>query len=179
MKRKNDFGAWHFVKDQSQPDFWESMCKLYELKKGGKLTYKYAAKLMFRSHSRVQKWFTAGSAQQPLSMADRHHLFLAIQYAPKIKNRGPHPGRRRVLDRAGNIMSTCKEGHYKTTKERLPLETWREIAAEKIAAEEKTGIRHMIRRIDTNAGFEPENLVLREVKHGKRRYVADWPDHAK
>jgi hypothetical protein len=172
-KRKNPFGSWQMVKDLSQPDFWQAMCQLYNIKKDGRLTYKKAASLIYRSHSRMQKWFAPGGGQQPLSMADRHHLYLAIQYAPQQKTPRKKYPKRRIYDRLGTIMSSLKEQHQRVTGQKFPMTYWEKIAKEKIETEDETGVRHMVLRDNKNLGFTLDNIYLHQVKSGKK-LLSDW-----
>lgn len=58
------------------PEVYTELKKHYKACFGRELSYGELARLSFYSESRMQKWFTAGSAQQPLSITTRHHLWL-------------------------------------------------------------------------------------------------------
>lgn len=71
---------WDDVKGIDQPEFWEKLALVWHERHGEKLTYKQLANLTYWSHSRIQKWFTAGTAQEPLSLPARHHMYLTVRY---------------------------------------------------------------------------------------------------
>jgi hypothetical protein len=157
IKRKN-FYSWHYLKTLSATDFWKELCGLYNRRGHGDLTYKIASKLIYRSHSRIQKWF-APHGKEKLPISERHHLFLAVAYKRTPKN--PQMPRREI-DRAGMIMATLKNRHFKETGEVLPLQYWESVARIKIDKEEITGKRHRICRNKIPGGFYIENLLVKE-----------------
>jgi len=77
MSKKRQY-SWKQIELMDQPTFWAAMVDMYQGKTGATLTYKLCAEITFMSHSRFQKWFTSGSAQQKLPQSTRHHIYLAI-----------------------------------------------------------------------------------------------------
>lgn len=76
VRWKRAFLTWDKAVAMSAPDFFRSLQERYAQVGEGKLTHRKLAGLSLYSLSRVQKWFTAGTAQEPLTITTRHHLWL-------------------------------------------------------------------------------------------------------
>lgn len=73
------FLAWHSALEMSAPEFFKAIQMHYADCFESKLTHSMLAAMSHYSLSRVQKWFTAGTAQEPLAISTRHHLWLLAQ----------------------------------------------------------------------------------------------------
>ena len=164
-RRKAHGQRWDVARKLTDNEFWNVIEELFKnkehefnLEKVAQLTYRETAEFV-----------------SPLSLTVKHHIFIAVQYAPVMKKqvRKKYPPRN-IQDRAGSIMSSMREQHERATGENLPLIHWESFAKEKMEAERKTGIRHTVRRKDTSSGFELENIYLKQVENGKRKYVTDF-----
>lgn len=74
--RATHWVTWEAAALLNGPDFYRHLAAHYAAVFNEKLTYLALAKLAHYSESRMQKWFTAGTAQQPLVLSVRHHLWL-------------------------------------------------------------------------------------------------------
>lgn len=74
--KREVFGDWQEAEAMSQPEFYKSMKVEFSQCTGNELTYKLLSEISFYSLSRIQKWFTPGSAQEPLIKSTRHHFWL-------------------------------------------------------------------------------------------------------
>ncbi len=164
-RRKTHGQRWDVARKLSDQEFWEVIEGLFEHKEH-EFSLDKVAQLTYREISEFVN---------PLPLSVKHHIFIAVQYAPTMKNqiRKKYPTRN-IQDRAGSIMSSMREQHERATGENLPLIHWESFTKEKMAAERKTGIRHTVRRKDTSSGFELENIYLKPVENGKRKYVTDF-----
>lgn len=77
IKPKLQPESWPAIKQLPQGDLFAAMQKLHDPSKP-KLTHKHLAEITGYSLSRMQKWMTPGTAQEPLSISTRHHIYLAI-----------------------------------------------------------------------------------------------------
>lgn len=75
VRREREF-LWEYAVSLSQPLFFAELDRRFRLATGSKLTYPELSALSLYSLSRIQKWFTPGSAQEPLAITTRHHLWL-------------------------------------------------------------------------------------------------------
>lgn len=69
--------SWHAIKQLPQGELFAALQKLHDTSKP-KLTHKHLSELTGYSLSRINKWMTPGTAQEPLSLSIRHHLFLSV-----------------------------------------------------------------------------------------------------
>lgn len=76
QKEERYFITWEDALRFSGPMFFEALAKHYQRCLGGKLSYQRLAKISHYSLSRMQKWFTSGTAQEPLGITVKHHLWL-------------------------------------------------------------------------------------------------------
>lgn len=164
-RRKEHDQRWDVARKLTLPEYWQAIEKLME-SKGQVFSYDKVAELTYRKVDELHR---------DLDIATRHHIFIAIQYCPSFRTqkRKKYPSRN-IQDRLGSIMSSLREQHEKKTGENLPLITWEGFAKEKIRTEADTGIRHFVRRIDSEKGFEVNNIYLKPVKKGKRKNVEDF-----
>lgn len=70
------FISWDRALEMPAPELFEAIQQHYAHCFGSKLTYTILACMSHYSLSRMQKWFTAGTAQEPISVPTRHHLWL-------------------------------------------------------------------------------------------------------
>lgn len=77
-KKKLQHYAWDDAKNIDQHMFFNKISEIYKLQTNEKLTYQQLSKICYWSVSRLQKWFTPGSAQEPLSLPIRHHIWITI-----------------------------------------------------------------------------------------------------
>ncbi|AJO79363.1 hypothetical protein [Pseudomonas sp. MRSN 12121] len=80
-------GEWSELAALDQPSFFAELDRLYKQSKGERLSYPRLSELCLWSVSRLQKWFTAGSAQENLQLPVRHHIWLAVRSA--LEKPGP------------------------------------------------------------------------------------------
>ncbi|WP_437884631.1 hypothetical protein [Pseudomonas sp. LRF_L74] len=73
--------AWADVEKLTQPEFFRAVRSALEKHWGRKVIYSDIAKITLYSLSRIQKWATPGSAQEPLAVTVRHHIWAATQLA--------------------------------------------------------------------------------------------------
>ncbi|MFM9270978.1 hypothetical protein ACJ7V3_12035 [Halomonas elongata] len=85
---KPHFIPWEDAKHLSQRAFFDELSRVWESRFGIPLTYKTLSDLTFWSISRLQKWFTPGSAQQKLQMPVRHHLYVSVVSKTDAKPHG-------------------------------------------------------------------------------------------
>lgn len=78
-RRSRIFMDWSKFALLEPPELFSVLKEHYMTCFARELNYPILAKLTFYSESRMQKWFTPGSAQQPLSMSKRHHFWLLGQ----------------------------------------------------------------------------------------------------
>lgn len=76
QKEDRYFISWTAALRLSGPMFFADLSQHHQQCFGEKLTYQRLAKASHYSLSRMQKWFTAGTAQEPLGISVRHHLWL-------------------------------------------------------------------------------------------------------
>lgn len=69
------------ISECSQNDFYLKLASEYQSRVGERLTYPKLSELCKWSVSRLQKWFTPGTAQEPLSVPVRHHIYLSVKDA--------------------------------------------------------------------------------------------------
>ena len=74
------FFGWENFALLPQHKVFEALKKHYGYIFGSELTYPLLSLESFHSVSRLQKWFTAGSAQQPLGVEKRHHFWLLAMF---------------------------------------------------------------------------------------------------
>lgn len=87
-KDRQGVPKWGHVKTLSQPDFYRAMSDHHRAITGKPLTHATLSELCMWSVSRLQKWFTPGSAQQPLALPVRHHIWLVVCHG--ITERDPN-----------------------------------------------------------------------------------------
>lgn len=75
-KLERAFMGWDRALEMSAPKFFKAVQQHYADCFDLKLTHSMLAGMSHYSLSRMQKWFTAGSAQEPLAITTRHHIWL-------------------------------------------------------------------------------------------------------
>ncbi len=164
-RRKNHKQRFDVAKKLPISEFWnvveniyKSRDKFFSLEDVAKLTYRDVEEL-----------------QGDLDITTRHHVFITVQYTVKTdtKKRRRYPTKN-IQDRKGSIMSSLREQHERITGENLDQHYWESFAEEKMRLEKSTGIRHTARRKDTALGLDLENIYLKEVKKGARKFVTDF-----
>src|SRR5688572_337304 len=76
-----DYPPWADIAEIPQSDFYKEISAYYKSQTGRTLTYPLLSEYCFWSVSRLQKWFTCGTAQEPLTKAVRHHIWLAVIFS--------------------------------------------------------------------------------------------------
>lgn len=74
---------WGACAAMPQDKFFKTIIAAMTEFTGRRVTHKALADKCYYSLSRVQKWATAGTAQEPLSLAIRHHFWLAAKDTKK------------------------------------------------------------------------------------------------
>jgi hypothetical protein len=72
---------WQRARELPQSEFFTAALFALSERIGRRAKYRDLAELTHYSLSRVQKWATAGTAQEPLAITVRHHIWLAVTYA--------------------------------------------------------------------------------------------------
>lgn len=85
-KDRQGVPKWGHVKTLSQPDFYREISSHYRAVTGRPLTHAILSGLCLWSVSRLQKWFTPGSAQQPMALPVRHHIWLAVCHGLTVRD---------------------------------------------------------------------------------------------
>lgn len=88
IKDRRGVPKWAHVSTLNQPDFYRAMSAHHQAVTGKPLTHAMLSDLCLWSISRLQKWFTPGSAQQPLALPVRHHIWLVVCHG--ITERDPN-----------------------------------------------------------------------------------------
>jgi len=79
----NNLPPWGECAKMPQDKFFKTIIAAMEEFTGRRTTYQALADRCFYSLSRVQKWATSGTAQEPLSITARHHFWLAAKDTKK------------------------------------------------------------------------------------------------
>lgn len=75
--------TWDECVKMEQSDFFTAITAGLSTYLGRRVTHRYLADMTFLSVSRMQKWATAGTAQESLVLSTRHHIWLAARVAKK------------------------------------------------------------------------------------------------
>lgn len=75
--------AWQEVEMLDQHTFFRTITKNLSEYLGTKFTLGMLANATYLSESRMQKWSAPGAGQEPLTAANRHHIWLAAKHIRK------------------------------------------------------------------------------------------------
>jgi hypothetical protein len=75
--------TWDECLTMEQSAFFDAIISGLSTYLGRRVTHQYLAEMTHFSLSRVQKWATSGTAQEPLALSTRHHMWLAARAARK------------------------------------------------------------------------------------------------
>lgn len=75
--------AWREAEKLDQSDFFRAITKSLSEYLGTKFTLGMLARATYLSESRMQKWAAPGSGREPLTAANRHHIWLAAREVRK------------------------------------------------------------------------------------------------